>query len=63
MYDVLFLSLYIHVMNEGISRQIRCVWDSQKQCPTFLVLMQKFNIVWRERGRERRKGGWEVGEG
>ena len=27
-------------MNEGISKQIQCVWDSKDLCPIFMVLVQ-----------------------
>ena len=39
-YDFLFLSLYRHLMNEGISKQIQCVWASKELGPIFMVLIQ-----------------------
>ena len=47
MYDFLFLSLYRHLINQGISKQIQCAW-------TFTVLIQS-NHHHLEGRREREK--------
>ena len=52
-YDFLFLSLYRHGMNKGISKQIQCVWASKELCPIFMVLIRVRIIIWREERRER----------
>ena len=47
-------------MNEGMSKQILCVYDSKELCPIFKLLTQG-NYHNLEGGREERKGAEESG--
>ena len=59
MYKFLFLSLYRHLINEGISKQIQWAWASRELCPFFMMLIQS-NHRNLEGGREG-EGGKEGG--
>ena len=59
MYDFLFLSLYRHVMKDGISKQNQCVWPpkndtTQNDMPT--ILQNLSSKSQESEGGEGRKG-------